>query len=69
MASLYKPIAEWAQLARPQAKAWALPRFWVLMRSCKKQPVKKIWGRIVGLAWLKFAVAPLRDPNSTYRFY
>ena len=26
----------------------------------KKQPIKKIWGRILGLAWLKFAVAPLR---------
>ena len=25
----------------------------------KKQPVKTIWGRILGLAWLKFAVAPL----------
>ena len=38
-------------------KAWALPRFWVSMRSYKKQLVKKIWGRILGLAWLKFAVA------------
>ena len=40
-------------------KAWALPRFWVSIRSYKKQPVKKFWGRILGLAWLKFAVAPL----------
>ena len=27
-------------------KAWALPRFWVSIRSYKKQPVKQIWGRI-----------------------
>ena len=40
-------------------KSRALPRFWVSIRSYKKQPVKKIWGRILGLAWLKFAVAPL----------
>ena len=38
-------------------KAWALPRFWVSIHSYKKQLVKKIWGRILGLAWLKFAVA------------
>ena len=40
-------------------KVWALPRFWVSICSYKKQPVKNIWGRILGLAWLKFAVAPL----------
>jgi hypothetical protein len=40
-------------------KAWDWPRFWVSIRSYKKQPVKKICGRILGLAWLKFAVAPL----------
>ena len=40
-------------------KAWALPRFWVSIRSYKKPPIKKIWGRILGLAWLKFAVEPL----------
>ena len=40
-------------------KAWALPRFWVSIRSYKKQLVKKIWGRILGLVWLKFTVAPL----------
>ena len=40
-------------------KAWALPRFWVSIRSYKKQLVKKIWGRILGLAWLKFVVVPL----------
>ena len=42
-------------------KAWALPRFWVSIRSYKKQQVKKIWGIILGLAWLKFAVAPLQQ--------
>ena len=40
-------------------KAWALPRFWVSIHSYKKQPVKKIWGRMLGLALLKFNVAPL----------
>ena len=40
-------------------KTWALPRFWVSILSYKKQPVKKIGGRMLGLAWLKFAVAPL----------
>ena len=40
-------------------KAWALPKFWVSIRFYKKQPVKKIWARILGLAWLKFAVAAL----------
>ena len=29
------------------------------IRSYKKQLVKKIWGRILGLAWLKFAVAAM----------
>ena len=41
------------------SKAWALPIFWVSICSYKKQPVKKIWSRILGLAWLKFTVAPL----------
>jgi polyribonucleotide 5'-hydroxyl-kinase len=40
-------------------KAWALPRFGVSIRSYKKQSVKTIWGRILGLAWLKFALASL----------
>ena len=40
-------------------KAWALPRFWVSILSYKKQPVKKILGRILDLAWLKFAVVAL----------
>ena len=43
-------------MASKAPKAWALPKFWVSIRSYKKQPVKKIWGRILGLAWLKFAV-------------
>ena len=43
----------------PQARA--LPRFWVSIHSYKKQPVKKNWGRILGLAWLKFAVVFLND--------
>jgi hypothetical protein len=40
-----------------------LPRpglqFWDSICSYKKQLVKKIWGRILGLVWLKFAVAAL----------
>ena len=40
-------------------KAWAFPRFWVSIRSYKKQPVTKNWVRILGLVWLKFAVASL----------
>ena len=40
-------------------KAWALPKFWVSIRSYNKQPVKKIWGRILGFVWLEFAVAAL----------
>ena len=49
-----------AATAGKAPKAWALPRFWVLIRSYKKQPVKKNWSRILGLAWLKFAVAALK---------
>ena len=45
--------------AAKAAKDWSLPRFWVSIRSYQKQPVKKIWGRILDLAWLKFAVAAL----------
>ena len=37
-----------------------LSRFWISIRSYKKQLVKKIWGRILGLVWLKFAVVPLK---------
>ena len=48
-----------AATAGKAPKAWALPRFWVSIHSYKKQPVKKIWGRILGTAGLKFAVAAL----------
>ena len=48
-----------AATAGKAPKAWALPKFWVSICSYKKQAVKKIWGRILGLAWLKFAVAAL----------
>ena len=47
-----------ATTAGKAGKVW-LPRFWVSICSYKKQPVEKIWGRILGLAWLIFAVAPL----------
>ena len=43
-------------LAGKAPKAWTLPRFWISIRSTGQ---KKIWGRILGLAWLKFVVAPL----------
>ena len=39
------------------AKDWS--RFQVSICSYKKQPVKKIWDRILGLVWLKFVVASL----------
>ena len=35
----------------------SLSRFWVSMRSYKKQPVQIFLGRILDLTWLKFAVA------------
>ena len=55
-------------MAGKAPKAWALPKFWVSISSYKKQqPVKKIWGRILGLAWLKLAVASLkREAEETY---
>ena len=46
-------------MAGKAGKVWSLPRFWVSMRSYKKQPVKTFLGRILDLAWLKFAVAAL----------
>ena len=51
-------------MAGKAPKAWALPRFWVSIGSYKKQLVKKIWGRILDLAWLKFAMAPLQNSHS-----
>ena len=41
------------------AGAWTLHRFWVSIHSYKKQLVKKKLGRILDLAWLKFAMAAL----------
>ena len=48
-----------AATAGKAPKAWALPRFWISISSYKKQPIKKKGGRILDLAWLKFAVAAL----------
>ena len=48
-----------AATAGKAGKVWSLPRFWFSIPSYKKQPVKKIWGRILDLAWLKFAVAAM----------
>ena len=39
-----------AAMAGKAPKAWALPRFWVSIRSYKKQLVKEIWSRILGLS-------------------
>ena len=50
-----------AATAGKAPKAWALPRFWVSIRSYKKQLVKNIWGRVLGLAWLIFTLAALQD--------
>ena len=49
-----------ATTAGKAGKVWSLPRFSVSIRSYKKQPVKKIWGRLLNLARLKFAVAALK---------
>ena len=48
-----------AATAGKAGKGWSLPRFWVSIRSYKKQLVKNFWGRIMDLARLKFAVAAL----------
>jgi hypothetical protein len=48
-----------AATAGKAGKVWSLPRFWVSICSYKKQLVKEFWGRILDLAWLKFAVAAL----------
>ena len=48
-----------AATAAKAAKDWSLPIFWVSMNSYKKQPVKTIWGRLLDLAWLKFAMVAL----------
>jgi hypothetical protein len=48
-----------AATAGKEGKVWSLPRFWVSIRSYKKQPVKNFLGRILDLAWLKFAVGAL----------
>ena len=48
-------------MAGKAPKAWALPRFWVSIRSYNKQPVIKIWVEYWAfLAWLKLAVAALQ---------
>ena len=52
-------------MAAKAEKDWSFPRFWVARRSYKKQPVKKNWGKILDLAWLKFAAAALQFPTST----
>ena len=48
-----------AATAGKAGKVWSFPRFWVSIRSYKKQLVKKFGGRILDLAWLKFTVAAL----------
>ena len=50
-----------ATMAGKAGKIWSLPRFWVSLRSCKKQNFQKKLDRILDLAWLKFAVAALVD--------
>ena len=57
-----------AATAGMAGKVGSLPRFRVAIRSHKKQPVKKFWGRILNLAWLKFAKLSLLTsyPNATH---
>ena len=45
-----------AATAGKAGKVWSLHRFWVSIRSYKKQPIKNIFGRILDLAWFKFPV-------------
>ena len=47
-----------AATAGMAGKVGSLPRFWVAIRSHKKQPVKKFW--VEYWTWLKFALAALR---------
>ena len=63
----YNPIFIRGATAGKAPKAWVLPRFWVSIHSYKKQPVKKLWGRIMGLAWLKFVAAPLYTTLNLHR--
>ena len=51
-------------MAGKAGKGWSLPRFWVSILSYKKQPVKKIGGRMLGLAWLKFSVKSLTSSKT-----
>ena len=58
--NLFKTIYAYYCLLKGATSGKApLPRFWVSIRSYKKRPVKKKWGRILGLVWLKFVVTPL----------
>ena len=56
-------------MAEKAGNVWSLPRFWVSICSYKKQPVKKFWGRILDLAWLKFTVAALVRIVSIHMLY
>ena len=51
-----------AAMVDKAGKVWSLPRFWVSIHSYKKQPVKKIWVRILDLGLLKFDVSALVRP-------
>ena len=57
--TVYKNMYIRVATAGKAGKVWSLPRFWVSIRSYKKQLVKRFWGRTLDLAWLKFIVAAL----------
>ena len=59
MCIVFLSIIHRAATAGKAGKVWSFPRFWVLISSYKKQPVKKFGGGILDLPWLKFAVAAL----------
>ena len=48
-----------ATMAGKAGKICSLPRFWDSIRSYNKQLVKQFCGRILDLAFLKFAVVAL----------
>ena len=50
--SLRNPRTLKAAMVAKVAKGWSLPRFYISIPSGQK-----IWGKILALAWLKFAVA------------
>ena len=67
MQALLSTLLFRAATAGKAGKVWSLSRFWVSIRSYKKQPNKKFWGRILDLAWLKIAALLLLHSLTNWR--